>query len=239
MDAATDGLAFVHALLAAPGSSPPAPGSSPPPLNLMAAMKCHQADPCVSSNGLFENYLTGPVVAAQRGEGAVRAALGIAQGFSDANLMEEVMRRIQAWELGDHIACVQVGCVLAARRAWDREAAAGEPRGTAAAATTAKRVGKFNSAWSKDHNRQSKLKGLKLVQLQRAAKGLTPLDMADLGILRTTIVHLARAGDWESARRAVSGAGLDDDGVLALMRLWGGAKAYPLSLHARVKKNCF
>lgn len=112
--------------------------------------------------------------------------------------------------------------------------------GVATAATKPDRLAcptlqKFGTVWSVASTASAKAGNIRKVAGCRGSLGRTRLDFGDMGILRSCVCKLVETKDYAAIAELARNAGLDDAGLLALMRLF--KTKYTLSVHSNVKKH--
>lgn len=179
------------------------------PQDVRGALALFSADPGGVPTGVFECYWS-----TTRDVDACRAYLDMA---SAGDLVDRRISAEHRWELLD-----VYGALTAAA------AAVTLPRCRAS-------LQRYGVAWNKHYATCAKAKGLKHIQQCRASRGLPPLPVGDLALVRGMVGAAVDRRDTEGAARVASAAGLDAAACLGLMRLWG-ARDYKLSAHNRIKR---
>lgn len=188
-------------------------------------------EPGMVPMAVYENYLTS--MAKDADAAGLAAAAAVAEHYSAADAVDKYIYSHQAWdslhEAYGAFAVAGPSMVLAARRA---------ARAGARAGTTAPRITKFGTAWSKAHNMSAKVKHVRALRLAFAAAGRVPMGACDLAWVRGCLKTLLGPEGRASRQLCAWWKPLAAPEMLCLARLdvTGSADWYKQSTHARVKK---
>lgn len=171
------------------------------------ALRAYEADAGALPSGVFETYW--------RTAEDISECVAYLDMASVGDLVDERIHAKQRWDLMQLHGALTVG---------------------AAAVTLPSKPGivtdKHGTLWNKGNLLRTHIKGLKGVEMRRAAGGMARLGAEDLGFLRRMIADCLP--DVEAAANVCRRAGLNAEACLAVMRLWN--TGYLINTHNKIKK---
>lgn len=182
-------------------------------VSMRDAMRVQGGDTSMVSSGVFENY--------HAMRPTVHQAAQIADLFSKADAVDEMIYGKQRWDLTEYYAALTAGgpaVVLSSARA---------PPAVPV-------IAKYGTVWSRSNNQRTKEKAIRAVRMQLAENGCGGMDVGDLALVRAMVAQCSRRGDYAAGAGLMRGT-LEPDGVLHVMRLFK-TWSYPQSEHAKFKK---
>jgi hypothetical protein len=183
-------------------------------LTIRESIRMHEGDVSMIVAGTHENY--------PRTGQDIETCSRLADAYSIADCMEEVMYSTQRWDLNG----VYTGLVTGAPIAYLDKTVGKKHKGID--------LSKFGTIWSRGNNQRTKEKALRHIRNAMMEHGMYSSHSLDcIAMIRTAIMDAIKSGRWEKIDPIIKK--LPNETILAIMRMWkcGFTQAHYGSLKKR------